>query len=349
MEKYVDALSREMWQIAEAYSDQPLQTIFFGGGTPTLLPPRLMEKVLQSLYQTFRVDGQVELTFEANPGSVDREKLAVMKEYGVNRLSFGVQSFDDAMLHSLGRLHDVDTVYNSWKLARKAGFDSINLDLMIGLPGQTLELVEDSLRKLLDLGPEHVSVYGLKIEPGTPFAKWYDQGHLQLPPEELDVRMYETVRKVLQDHGYEQYEISNFAKPGHHSRHNTVYWRNEPYMAVGAGAHGYVQNIRYENIRKLDTYIETLEQGCQPIEGSFSVSPEMEEEDTMILGLRLSEGVTFERFEMRHQKPMLAVFGDVIQTFEQKGLLIVDERGVRLHPSAYIIGNEVFAEFLRTT
>jgi oxygen-independent coproporphyrinogen III oxidase len=347
MERYVEALCEEMRLLSSTYSYQPLRTIFFGGGTPTMLSPRLLDRVLHSLRQTFAIDSDVEFTFEANPGSVDLDKFSVMKEYGVNRLSFGVQSFDDSMLHSLGRLHDTDTVYKSWKLSRMAGFTSVNLDLMIGLPGQTLELLQDSLRQLLELGPEHVSVYGLKIEQGTPFAKWYDQGHLQLPPEETDVKMYEMVQDTLAKSGYTQYEISNFAKPGHHSRHNTVYWRNEPYLAAGAGAHGYVDGVRYENIRKLEPYMEAILSGGRPVADTESISLEIEQEDTMILGLRLAEGVSFERFLIRHQIPMLDVFGDVIRDLADKRLLVVDERGVRLPPSAYIVGNEVFAAFIR--
>ncbi|UOF88910.1 radical SAM family heme chaperone HemW [Fodinisporobacter ferrooxydans] len=346
MERYTDALCKELTMIAQTDSALPLRTVFFGGGTPTLLPPRLLEKILQTLHQFYSIEADAEITMEANPGSVDSDTLRIIKEHGVNRLSFGVQSFDDTMLHSLGRLHDRNTVYRSFEMARKAGFYSINLDLMFGLPDQTLELLEDSVSQLLMLAPEHVSVYGLKIEAGTPFAKWYDAGHLQLPPEHAEVAMYEFVQQSLADHGYEQYEISNFAKHGHKSRHNIVYWRNEPYLAAGAGAHGYVGGRRYANIKRLDPYMEELEAEKRPIESVESISVEMEQEDTMMLGLRLAEGVTYDRFFTRHGVAMQEVFGSVIQDFAGKGLLEVDESGVRLRRSAYIVGNEVFAGFI---
>ncbi|MGZ4134940.1 MAG: radical SAM family heme chaperone HemW, partial [Tumebacillaceae bacterium] len=245
MDRYLDGLDRELQAVAASYEHAPLQTVFFGGGTPTIFDAKQSERMVEMLHRHFKMADGVEISVESNPGTVDLDKLRVLKDGGVNRLSFGVQSFDNDLLVRLGRLHDRDAVYKSWELARQAGFQSINLDLMFGLPEQTVETLQKTLRALIDLGPEHVSAYSLKVEEGTPFYTWYNRGQLILPPEEDEVTMYQLVMDAFHANGYEMYEISNFAKPGHRSRHNQVYWRNEPYMATGSGAHGYVGNVRY--------------------------------------------------------------------------------------------------------
>ncbi|ASS76107.1 coproporphyrinogen III oxidase [Tumebacillus algifaecis] len=346
MERYLDGLDRELEAVAAEYAHDPLKTVFFGGGTPTMFDSRQTERMMKMLHRHFRMSDGVEISVEANPGTVDLEKLHVLKEHGANRLSFGVQSFENDLLVKLGRLHDRDAVYQSWELARKAGFESINLDLMFGLPGQTLEALERTLRALIELGPEHVSSYSLKVEEGTPFYTWHNRGQLILPPEEEETQMYQMVIDGFQRAGYEMYEISNFAKPGHRSRHNQVYWRNEPYMAVGSGAHGYVDGVRYINQKNVPEYIETTVQGQRPVVEQEVIEVRMQQEDTMILGLRLMEGVSFARFAKQHGVEMLDVFGDTITRFEKLGLLAVDETGVRLTHQGVFLANEVYAAFL---
>jgi len=346
MDRYLDGFEQEMRLVAESYEHDPLKTVFIGGGTPTILNARQSERMLDSLHRNFKLADGVEISVEANPGTVDLEKLQVLKSGGVNRLSFGVQSFDNDLLVKLGRLHDRDAVYKSWELARQAGFTSINLDLMFGLPEQTLETLQKTLTALIDLGPEHVSAYSLKVEEGTPFYTWHDRGQLILPPEDDEVAMYQMVMDAFAAHGYEMYEISNFAKPGHRSRHNQVYWRNEPYMATGSGAHGYVNGLRYVNLKNVPEYIETSNQGVRPILETETIEERIQREDTMMLGLRLIEGVSYERFRERHGVEMMDVFGETIRKYEGRGLLTVDERGIRLTHQGLFLANEVFAAFL---
>lgn len=346
MDRYLDGLDRELELVAASYDHDPLQTVFFGGGTPTIFNTRQSERMVSLLHKHFRLADGAEVSSEANPGTVDLEKLQVLRDGGVNRLSFGVQSFDNDLLVKLGRLHDRDAVYRSWELARQAGYGSINLDLMFGLPGQSVETLETSIGALLDLGPEHVSAYSLKVEEGTPFYNWHNRGQLILPPEEDEVRMYQLVMDRLQGAGYEMYEISNFAKPGHRSRHNQVYWRNEPYMAAGSGAHGYVGSTRYINQKDVPLYIETTNGGQRPVTETEEISEQYQMEDTMMLGLRLIEGVGYDRFRDKHGREMLDVFAGPIRKYEALGLLTVDEVGVRLTERGKFLANEVFAAFL---
>jgi oxygen-independent coproporphyrinogen III oxidase len=346
MDRYLDALERELSFLAQEFPWKPLRTVFFGGGTPTIFDVKQTERMLAILHRFFRLQEHAEVTVEANPGTTDLEKLRVLREGGVNRLSFGVQSFDDQLLKRLGRLHDREQVYQSYEWARAAGFSSINLDLMFGLPGQSVELFRDSLERFLALEPEHLSAYSLKIEEGTPFAVWHERGQLVLPPEEDEVQMYALLREMAEQRGYEMYEISNFAKKGFACEHNQVYWRNEPYLAAGAGAHGYVGGMRYVIEKSVPAYIETALQGRRPVLETEEIDERMQQEDTMILGLRMREGVTYERFRQRHQREMIEVFGHEIRRLREAGLLEADQRGVRLTEHALLLANEVFAAFL---
>jgi oxygen-independent coproporphyrinogen III oxidase len=346
MDRYLDGLDRELEAVAASYAYNPLQTVFFGGGTPTIFDAKQSERMVEMLHRHFKMADGVEISAESNPGTVDLDKLRVLRDGGVNRLSFGVQSFDNDLLVRLGRLHDRDSVYKSWELARQAGFTSINLDLMFGLPDQTVETLQKTLQALIELGPEHVSAYSLKVEEGTPFYTWYNRGQLILPPEEDEVTMYQLVMDTFHANGYEMYEISNFAKRGHRSRHNQVYWRNEPYMAAGSGAHGYVGHVRYMNQKNVPEYIETTVRGERPVVETEEISLQYQREDTMMLGLRLIEGVTFARFRDKHGVEMLDVFAEPMRRNEQFGLLTVDEVGVRLTHKGLFLANEVFASFL---
>lgn len=346
MDRYLLGLDRELQAVSDAYDHAPLQTVFFGGGTPTMFDARQSERMMEMLHRHFKLADGAEVSVEANPGTVDLEKLNVLRDGGVNRLSFGVQSFDNDLLVKLGRLHDRDAVYRSWELARQAGFNSINLDLMFGLPGQSVETLEKTISALVELGPEHVSAYSLKVEEGTPFYTWFNRGQLILPPEEDEVTMYGVVMDSFERAGYDMYEISNFAKPGHRSRHNQVYWRNEPYMAAGSGAHGYVNGLRYVNQKNVPEYIETTLRGERPVTESETIPEQHRREDTMMLGLRLLEGVSFERFRARHGAEMLEVFAEPIRKYEGLGLLEVDAAGVRLTRKGLFLANEVFAAFL---
>ena len=349
VDDYLRALAMELGRLTEIYPPARLETIFVGGGTPTVLDPRQMEYFLQTIRRFFPDwSPRLEFTMEANPGTVDAEKLAVMKQGGVNRLSFGVQAFDNRLLQALGRIHDVDDVYRSVEEARKAGIANISIDLMFGLPGQTLTLLADSVDQALSLNLQHYSLYGLKVEENTPFFRLRQKGMLALPDEDEETEMYLYIIKRLREAGYVHYEISNFALPGCESRHNLTYWRNESYYAAGAGAHGYLYGTRYANIRPVRNYIDAVRQGL-PWAEQIEVSRREAMEDFMMVGLRMLGGVKDEDFRRQFGCSVGDVFGREIAKLEKRGLLAVTPGGYRLTDQGLLLGNEVFGEFISCT
>ncbi len=347
VQDYLDALEREMERTVREVPAMGIETIFVGGGTPTVLLPDQMFRFLQ-LVNTYFADRtpSLEFSMEANPGTTDLEKLQAMKEGGVNRISFGVQSFDNALLHALGRIHNTDDVYRSLENARTVGFDNLSIDLMFGLPKQTVATMEDTLDKALALNLQHYSIYSLKIEENTLFHTLYHKNKLPLPEEEEELEMYLTIMRRLKAEGYEQYEISNFARPGYASRHNSAYWRNESYYGIGAGAHGYMRGNRHVNIKGVQEYIDGTLVGL-PILERVEVSEQEAMEDFMMVGLRLLSGVRHEEFRRQFGCSMLEVFGRELGELTTKHLLIADAEGYRLSEQGVLFGNEVFAHFLQ--
>src|SRR5215207_6783130 len=264
---YVDALCKEIEYVGsqfpspdgrEVRCEGKAHTIFFGGGTPSLLSPKQFETIFKAIRANFRLTEDAEITIEANPGTVSYEALLELRKIGINRISFGVQSANMEELRMLERTHDFFTVIEAVTFARKAGFENLNLDLIYGLPEQTLQTWQRTVQRILDLHPEHISAYALSLEHGTPFGRWATKGLLPLPDPDLAAEMYEWASETFEAAGYVQYEISNWAKPGHQCRHNLQYWRGRPYLAFGAGAHGYANGYRYSNILRIKTYIERL-------------------------------------------------------------------------------------------
>lgn len=254
---YLHALDQEMALTVKSNPPGIIKSIFVGGGTPTVLKPEEMKYFLQSVKRHFpEWSDDIEFSMEANPGTTDLEKLSVMRAGGVNRISFGVQAFQNKLLSGIGRIHDTDDVYRSLDNARQAGFDNMSIDLMFGLPNQTLDMLAESIDKALELGLPHYSIYSLKVEENTLFHTMYQRNQLPLPDEEDELNMYLLLMKRMKQAGYNQYEISNFAKPGFESRHNMTYWRNEDYYGLGAGAHGYVGRHRHVNIKGVNPYNE---------------------------------------------------------------------------------------------
>ncbi len=323
-----------------------LDTIFFGGGTPTMLADEHFLEIADTLMRLFTITQDTEWTIEANPGTVHLDQLQLLRRLGVNRISFGAQTFNDTLLQAIGRLHSASDVLDSVKLAQQAGFSRINLDLMLGLPDQDMKDVSDALDVIRDVGITHVSAYGLKVEQGTPFAKWHAAGHLHLPDEDLQADMYDLVRNKLEQLGFLQYEISNFAQPGEEALHNLVYWRNLPYFAAGAGAHGYVQGMRYENERTLLAYGAAIDEGKRPVASTHRVDATEAQEDTMMLGLRLREGVPFDRFEILHGHSLMSRFGTVVQQLLKKGWLMTDGAKVWIPREYDPVANEIYAMFI---
>lgn len=344
---YLEALEREMALTFAQWPAERIKTIFVGGGTPTFLDHAQMKRFLEMVEKHLgpHVTPDLEFSMEANPGTTDREKLRLMRELGVNRLSFGVQSFDSALLKRLGRIHDVDEVYQTIDNAVAVGFDNMTIDLMFGLPDQTIEIFRDTLQKAFQLPTKHFSAYSLKVEENTLFHTLYQKDQLPLPTEETELMMYLILIEEMEKHGYQQYEISNFAKPGFESRHNKTYWLNEEYYGLGAGAHGYVNHERHVNAGPLAVYLQKCREGLPRVE-QFFVEEKEAMEDHMIMGLRLREGVDADRFQRRFGISLMEQFGRIIEEETAKGMLEWEAGRVRLTRKALPLGNEVFARFL---
>lgn len=343
---YLRALDKEMELTVQANPPGRIRSIFVGGGTPTVLKPNEMEYFLQSVKRHFpEWSDDIEFSMEANPGTTDLEKLSVMREGGVNRISFGVQAFQNSLLTGIGRIHDTDDVYRSLENARRAGFDNMSIDLMFGLPNQTLDMLAESVDKALELGLPHYSIYSLKVEENTLFHTMYQRNQLPLPDEEDELNMYLLLMERMQAAGYKQYEISNFAKPGFESRHNMTYWRNEDYYGLGAGAHGYIGRQRHVNIKGVNPYNEAANQGLPRLE-SFEVSREEAMEDFLMVGLRVLDGVSRSRFRQQFGISMEEVFAGPLNKMVGAGLLDSTDDGYKLSSKGILFGNDVFAEFI---
>lgn len=376
---YVDTLIREIelvgrqgGQLSELLT---VGTVFFGGGTPSLLSGPQFASLMDALRSAFSLSANLEATIEANPGTISPEKLDAIHKAGINRISFGVQSANTEELQMLEREHDFFTVIEAVSTARKAGFDNLNLDLIYGLPEQTLESWQSTVKRVLDLHPEHISAYALTLEHGTPFGKWAQRGLLPLPDPDLAADMYEWTMDYLETNGYEQYEISNWAinlsfetsdyqMPSHACRHNLQYWRSLPYLGFGAGAHGYAGGYRYSNVLRIKTYIDRLSVNDQSVELEFPLSPaavnhheqtlQEDMSDYMLNNLRLvNAGVVESDFRSRFGSGVLEVYPKEIEELVRAGLLEIKTSEVsktsevcKLTKRGRLLGNKVFVEFV---
>lgn len=343
---YLISLRKEMETMVSLYPPKRIKSIFIGGGTPTILTNEQMDFLFHSIRDIFPLDEEVEFTIEANPETIDRKKLETMKRGGVNRLSFGVQTFDPHLLKKLGRGHTSHQVTSCIEWAKEMGFTNISIDLMFGLPEQSLASLKETLDEAFKLHVTHVSTYSLQIEEGTFFYRLYQQDKLPLPPEEMEAEMFELIMNEMESHGYKHYEISNFALPGYESQHNLTYWRNEEYYGLGVGAHGYVQRVRYANHTSLKKYMEQVTREGLAQKESHPVSEREEMENMLIMGLRTMEGVSKERFEARFGISLEKVYGGVIEKLHRSGLLATDGKHYFLTKKGIYLGNEVFAHFL---
>ncbi|MBC1316142.1 radical SAM family heme chaperone HemW [Listeria booriae] len=346
VDEYVDLLIKEMEMVTKQHTMSPVETVFVGGGTPTTLTEAQLAKLCSAISRLFPMTENAEFSFEANPGDLSISKLQVMKDHGVNRLSMGVQSFNNELLKKIGRIHTVDDVYQSVNNAKQVGFENVSIDLIFSLPGQTEADFEDTLTKALDLDLPHYSAYSLIIEPKTIFYNLMQKGKLILPGEDAEANMYEKLMSTMEKHGRKQYEISNFAKPGYESRHNIVYWSNEHYFGFGAGAHGYIGETRYANYGPLKKYMQPLQNGDLPTfqQKELSLKEKMEEE--MFLGLRKVAGVDKAHFQAKFGQSLDATFANAIDKTIEKGWLESTPESVRLTRRGRFLGNNVFQEFL---
>ncbi len=322
------------------------RTIFFGGGTPSLLTVEQIRRLLSACREAFTVDEEAEITLEANPGTLSAEQLTGLRVAGINRLSLGSQSFDAELLQTLGRIHTPEEIVQALHHARAAGFHSINLDFMFGLPGQTMQHWITTLDRALALRPEHFSLYSLIIEEGTNFYTWTNEGLIIPGDEDLCADMYEYADERLQAEGYENYEISNWALPGHQSRHNLTYWQNLPYIGMGAGAHSFFGGRRFSNVLDPQEYIRLLKKQQRPEAEGESVDRIQEMSETAFLGLRTAQGLHLPTFEERFAESFTQFVGSRLRSVEEAGLLERDDDWIRLSKRGRLLGNEVFLRIL---
>ena len=340
-EAYIYALLREM-EAASAVEKRPVDTVFIGGGTPSVPDCDIMEKLLQGMQKCFCLAQDAEITIEANPGTLTTEKLALYKRYGINRLSIGLQSPKNQELSALGRIHNYEQFLESYYMAREAGFSNINTDLMFAIPRQHYEGWIDNLRTVAELGPEHISAYSLIIEEGTPFF----ERKLDLPDEDTEYQMYEAVADVLGKYGYQQYEISNYAKEGKSCRHNEGYWTRTDYLGLGLGAASLIGRERFTNTADMQEYLSDSENPEKIRKNRELLTKEDEMSEFMFLGLRMTKGVSKDDFQEYFGTAIENIYGEVLEKYKSQGLLMEKNRRIFLSRAGIHVSNGIMADFL---
>lgn len=354
IERYVDALCAQIDREAAGYRDFCVRTVFIGGGTPSLLSTEQIRRIMELLCTHFKLEKDAEITMESNPGTLDYDRLCGYRRAGINRLSMGLQSAQDKELKALGRIHDYNTFLKNYEAARAAGFDNINVDLMSALPGQTLEGWLDTLRKVAELTPEHISAYSLIIEEGTPFYERYGEEKPgpwpPLPTEEEDRLMYERTEQLLKEYGYHRYEISNYAKPGRECLHNVGYWERTDYVGFGLGSASLVNDVRWKMTDNLSEFLRIFleEDETDGKEEIWHLNGAEQMEEFMFLGLRLTQGISLRNFREQFKTGITDVYGTVLRRLEEEGLILFYEDGKRmkLTPKGVDLSNYVLAQFL---
>ncbi len=365
IEAYVKALKEEITSYKNIFDSCQVSTIFFGGGTPSLLTAEQMKEILDGVRTHFRLEDTAEITMELNPGTATRGNLIGYRSAGVNRLSIGLQSVHDKELKLLGRIHDYQTFLNTYQAAREAGFENINVDLISAIPGQSVESWEESLRTVVGLNPEHLSAYSLIIEEGTPFYEIYGEKNQEteqihgekqreekekLPSEEEERLMYERTREILAEYGYQQYEISNYAKPGYECRHNLGYWERVPYLGLGTGASSLIRyqgkEYRFHHVTEVEEYIKLAGTPEKLVREPEEVVRRAQIEEFMFLGLRKSQGIGKSEFRKRFGVPIEEIYGDILQKQERQGLIRNGVEQISLTERGMDLSNYVFAQYL---
>ena len=341
----VDSYLEHLIEEYDSYDIKKLRTLYIGGGTPTALSAHQLAFLLEKLTDKLDLSYLEELTIEANPGDLDQEKIAVLKDSPVNRVSLGVQTFNDRMLKKIGRSHLEKDIYENIANLKKAGFDNISIDLIYALPKQTMEDVKINVAKAIALDIPHMSLYSLILENHTVFMNRMRRGKLPLPKEDLEAEMFDYIIAELEKAGFEHYEISNFSKPGFESRHNLMYWDNAEYYGIGAGASGYVNGVRYKNHGPIRHYLQEVEAGNARVqEEVLTLKEKMEEE--MFLGLRKKSGVSKKRFEEKFGLSFEDQYGAVVSELTEQGLLVPDKDIVRMTKKGLFLGDTVAEKFI---
>lgn len=344
MDRYVAALCRHLAEMAPRCVENAVDTVYFGGGTPSYLGVKRLKRLLKAVFQHYHVEKDAEITLEANPDSIgDWRDVLALRRAGVNRISLGVQSADDGQLRAIGRIHTFAQVEEAVANIRRGGMENLSLDLIYGLPGQTTASWRDTLEKAAALSPEHLSCYGLKVEEGTPL--WERQGALDLPDDDAQADMYLWTAQRLEELGYEHYEISNFARPGRASRHNLRYWLLRPYAGFGPGAHSDFGDVRYAYVRDLATYCAGVESGGDIIAEREDIPPRDRDVEYLMLGLRLRRGVARQEFESRFRLPFAPIQA-VLERFEQTGHARCDDGRWHLTAEGFLVSNAIILAVL---
>ncbi|WP_270314281.1 radical SAM family heme chaperone HemW [Streptococcus infantarius] len=341
VDEYLRALIREF----ESYDIKKLRTLYIGGGTPTSITAEQLEYLLTNLTKHLDLSVLEEFTIEANPGDLTEDKIEVLKHSAVNRVSLGVQTFNDKHLKQIGRSHNEAQIYSTISNLKEAGFHNISIDLIYALPGQTMEDVKENVAKAIALDIPHLSLYSLILEHHTVFMNKMRRGKLQLPKEDLEAEMFEYIISELEANGFEHYEISNFTKPGFESRHNLMYWDNAEYFGVGAGASGYLNGVRYRNRGPIQHYLKAVAQGNARLSEEKLTKDEMMEEE-LFLGLRKKTGVSIARFEEKFGLSFEERYGQIVRELCQQGLLVLDDKVVRMTKKGLFLGDTVAERFI---
>ena len=354
---YFDCLLMEIEEKAKDYNVEIINgikqkvrvnTIYIGGGTPSFANEKYIEQVINKIKECFKVLKTAEITIEVNPGTVTEEKLKKYYEIGINRISIGLQSTNNNLLKMLGRIHNYSEFENTYNMARNVGFKNINVDLMIGLPTQTIEDVQESLNKIIEKSPEHISVYSLIVEENTKMFDLIKSGKLVLPEEDVERKMYWLVKNRLEEVGYKHYEISNFAKPKKESKHNMNCWKQESYLGIGVAAHSYFNGTRFSNITNLKQYINNYQNGASVHNIVFHENQDKEQmmKEYVLLGLRKIDGVDITEFKNKFSENLVYVFRNELNKLVKEELVEVDDNSVRLTNRGIDLANQVWMEFV---
>lgn len=345
-EQYVDALCNEIASYRQKCSDKVFDTVYMGGGTPSVLPTFLIHKIVSAVRQNFVIDKNAEWTIETNPATVDLQKACDLKQMGFNRVSIGMQSADNQTLRFLGRAHNKQQFEDTVNIFKNAGFDNINADFILGLPGQTKQVVEDTAKYLCDLGVSHVSAYSLIVEKGTPLSKMIKQGKVILPDDDFTVDLYDTFVNQVQKLGFERYEVSNFAKKGRESKHNLNCWKYKEYLGVGLNSQSFMFGKRFANVQNLQKYIEKADMGKKVVSWSQKLTVQEQMFEFVMLGLRLCEGLDTKDFKQRFNVDFFDQYQHIIKRLEQQNLVETKGDFFRVKPEKFYILNSVITEFI---
>lgn len=343
---YMDNIIKELALYKNRLSSYEIDTIFIGGGTPTSIEPEYIASIMDYIYKNYKTNHIREITIEANPGTIDKMKADIYKQIGINRISMGLQSLNNNLLKSIGRIHSSEEFISSYKLLKNTGFDNINIDLMFGLPSQTIDDLINTIDGVINLGADHISLYSLIIEDNTILNKWHKKGLLEFPSEDMDRKMYHKAVELLENKGYKQYEISNFAKPTYECKHNLIYWKVKPYLGLGLSSHSNLFNKRFWNTSNLKFYNDMLAKGKSPIEGEEIIPKDVELVEYLILGLRLNDGIIKEEFKSRFNIELDNIYRNVIDKHVKGGLLYEDEKSIKLTKMGRDLSNMVELDFM---